>query len=94
MKYLALLAMMAMIHISSSEIRCWNDNSWRLAFDRAGWAHCGERRYLRGFYRQENSVRRHHISLIEYARCCRAPTPNEKQNQNCTSAKWTTVLDR
>ncbi|KAK2559271.1 hypothetical protein P5673_018418, partial [Acropora cervicornis] len=93
MQYLALFALMAMIHISSSEIHCWTEGSWRLSFDQAGWSHCGDMHYVRGFYRQENPRRRHFISLLEYARCCGPPTPNANMIQSCKSADWTTTLD-
>ena len=94
MMNIALFIIVAMKCVSSSEIRCRTEEKWRLDFDREGWVHCGIADYVKGFFRNTSANKEHHNSFLEYARCCKAPTPNENRKQGCKISNWTTVLAR
>ena len=92
MMFLTLLALMGVLDICSSQCRTATD--WGRSFDKKGWSNCGNTEYVTGFYRNTNRGNNDQIYLLEHAKCCKAPTPNEKRPQICTTADWWSVLDR
>ncbi|XP_067017058.1 fibropellin-1-like isoform X1 [Acropora muricata] len=91
MMFLTLLALMGVLDICSSQCRTATD--WGRSFDKKGWSNCGNTEYVTGFYRNTNRGNNDQIYLLEHAKCCKAPTPNEKRPQSCTTADWWRVLD-
>ncbi|XP_068721036.1 fibropellin-3-like isoform X1 [Montipora capricornis] len=93
MSYLALLTILGMLDICFSQIQCRTATDWSTRFDKKGWTNCANTEYVTGFYRNTNGGSNDQIYLLEHAKCCKAPTPNEKRPQSCSTADWWRVLD-
>ena len=92
MEGLSLLLILLMVDATWSQCRTAD---WWLGFDRKGWVTCGYAdEYMTGLYRNANQGSKDGIYLIEEARCCNAPSPNENQPSTCLTADWWRVLDR
>ena len=91
MQYLALFAMMAMIHTSSNKLHCRVHKLSSLNHFHEGGFDCLFKDYLRGLTGHKN--RGWHG---KYTLCCGAPTPiaNENTTRRCKFADWSTTLDR
>ena len=76
---------------------CWSqcrNANWLVSFEKKGWSTCGSSiEYITGFYRDKKTPNEP-ISLVEEARCCKAPLPIQNQPSTCVDADWWTVLDR
>lgn len=91
MEGLSLLLILLMVDATWSQCRTAD---WWLGFDREGWVTCGYAdEYMTGLYRNANQGSNDGIYLIEEARCCNAPSPNENQPSTCLTADWWRVLD-
>ena len=83
---------------------CWSQGfsapvckmaNWWGAFDRKGWATCdSSTQYIKGLWRNHNGGPREQIYLLEGAKCCSAPAPNQNTPSTCQIANWWIVLDR
>ena len=88
---LSLLVTLLIADTVSSQCRTAN---WWKSFDRKGWSKCGATtEYVTGFYRN-NKRSDDPIFLLEEAKCCKAPAPNQNRASTCKNANWWSVLDR
>ena len=75
---------------------CWCSDcrmaNWWTTFDRAGWSRCGRKEYVTGFYRN-HKTHSDPISLLEEARCCKAPGQYRDTSSTCEYANWWSRLD-
>lgn len=76
---------------------CWSSHcrwaNWWTSFDKAGWSECDEKEYIRGFKRNGPIPRSDPISLLEEAKCCKAPGSYQETSQTCENADWWGTLD-
>ena len=69
--------------------------NWWGAFDRKGWVQCdSSTHYITGLWRNNNRGSNDKIFLLEEAKCCPAPAPNQNTPSTCTNANWWKVLDK
>ncbi|XP_073229032.1 uncharacterized protein [Porites lutea] len=67
--------------------------NWWGTFDHQGWSTCdSSAEYIKGLWRNHN-YGDHEISLLEEAKCCSAPTPEENTPSICQDTDWSSVLD-
>ena len=67
--------------------------NWLGTFDHQGWSTCdSSTEYIKGLWRNHN-YGDHEISLLEEAKCCSAPTPEENTPSICQDTDWSSVLD-
>ena len=85
------LVLAAMLELCSSQCR---EADWGKAFDKKGWTACQSTEYLNGLYRNDNWKDNDGIFLIEKARCCKAPAPNQNRPSTHVNANWWKTLDR
>lgn len=69
--------------------------NWWGAFDRKGWVQCdSSTHYITGLWRNNNRGSNDKIKLLEEAKCCPAPAPNQNTPSKCRNANWWGVLDK
>ena len=72
---------------------CKMANWWR-GFDRKGWVKCdSSSHYITGLWRNNPRGSNDKISLLEEAKCCPAPAPDQGTPSTCTNANWWRLLD-
>lgn len=68
---------------------------WWRTFDKKGWATCdSSKHYITGLFRNTNQGSRDKIYLLEEAKCCPAPSPDQNSDSTCKTADWSRVLDK
>ena len=74
--------------------RCKMANWWG-GFDRKGWVQCdSSTHYITGLFRNRNGGPREKIYLLEEAKCCPAPAPNQNTPSTCQKVNWWGILDK
>ena len=69
--------------------------NWWAGFDRKGWVKCdSSTHYITGLWRNRNGGPQEKIYLLEEAKCCPAPAPNQNKPSTCKNANWWGILDR
>lgn len=69
--------------------------NWWGAFDKKGWVQCdSSTHYITGLWRNNNRGSNDKIYLLEEAKCCPAPAPNQNTPSTCKDANWWGVLDK
>ena len=87
---LLVLSMFCSQCLSASSCKMAN---WWGTFDHQGWSTCdSSAEYIKGLWRNHN-YGDHEISLLEEAKCCSAPTPEENTPSICQDTDWSSVLD-
>ena len=68
---------------------------WWKAFDKKGWVTCdSSKHYITGLFRNNNWGSNDKIFLLEEAKCCPAPAPDQTMGSTCKTVDWWKVLDK